>query len=143
MNAAGTRTKPTTPTQARAYVAKSEEYLKAAERELGERLHIAATSLAIHAAINAADAICGIRLGKRSSGQNHDEVLGLLTTAGADGRDVAKELGRLLPLKTKAEYDPDDVSKTDADRAVDRARRCVAIARRVVDAQAGSGAEHG
>jgi uncharacterized protein (UPF0332 family) len=136
MSATGPRTKSTTPRQTRAYVAKSEEYLKAAERELAERLYIAATSLAIHAAINAADAICGIRLGKRSSGQNHEEVLGLLATAGVDGKDVAKELGRLLPLKTKTEYDPEDVSKTEAGRAVERARRCVAVARRAVDAQA-------
>ena len=66
------------------------------------------------------------------------EVLGLLATAGADGKEVAKELSRLLPLKTKAEYDPVDVSKADAERAVERARRCVAVARRVLDAQARS-----
>ncbi len=136
MSAGGLRTKSTTPKQASAYLSKSEEYLVAAERELGEQLFIAATSLAIHAGINAADAVCGIRLGKRSGGQNHGEVLGLLDTAGTDGKEFAKELGRLLPLKTKAEYDPVDVSKTDAGRAVERARRCVAIARRVLDAQA-------
>jgi hypothetical protein len=118
------------------YLFKCEEYLAAAQRELGERLHIAATSLAIHAGINAADAVCGIRLGRRSGGQDHEQVLGLLDTAGADGKDLAKELGRLLPLKTKAEYDAADVSKADAGRAVERARRCVAIARRVVEAQA-------
>jgi hypothetical protein len=123
MIARGPRTKSTTPTQASAYVSKSEQYLAAAEREL-----------AIHAAINAADAVCGVRLGKRSGGQNHEEVLGLLATAGADGMAVAKELGRLLPLKTKAEYDPVDLSKTDAGRAVERARRCVAIGRRAVEA---------
>jgi hypothetical protein len=132
----GQRTKSATPKQASAYLSKSEEYMAAAERELGERLHIAATSLAIHAGINAADAVCGMRLGKRSGGQNHDEVLRLLDTAGTDGKELVKELGRLLPLKTKAEYDPVDVSKTDASRAVERARRCVAIARRVMDAQA-------
>lgn len=134
MSARGFRTKPTTQTQASAYLSKSEEYLAAAERELGERLNVAATSLAIHAAINAADAVCGIRLGKRSGGQNHEEVLGLLVTAGADGRELARELGRLLPLKTKAEYDHVDVSKADAGRAIERARRSVAIARRVVGA---------
>jgi HEPN domain len=135
VSARGPRTKSTTPTQASAYLSKSEEYLAAAERELSERLHIAAASLAIHAGINAADAVCGMRLGKRSGGQNHEEVLGLLDTAGADGKALAKELGRLLPLKTKAEYDPVNVSKADAVRAVERARRCVTIARRVVDAQ--------
>ncbi len=131
------RTKSTTPTQASAYLSKSEEYLAAAERELRERLNVAATSLAIHAGINAADAVCGIRLGKRSGGQNHEEVLKLLDTAGTDGKELAKELGRLLPLKTKAEYDHVDVSKADAVRAVERARRSVAIARRAVGAQVG------
>jgi HEPN domain-containing protein len=136
VSARGPRTRATTLAQASAYLSKSEEYVAAAERELGERLNIAATSLAIHAAINAADAVCGIRLGKRSGGQNHEEVLGLLDTAGADGKELAKELGRLLPLKTKAEYDHIDVSTADAGRAVERARRSVAIARRVVAAQA-------
>jgi hypothetical protein len=135
VTARGPRTKSTTQTQASAYLSKSEEYLAAAERELGERLNVAATSLAIHAGINAADAVCGIRLGKRSGGQSHEEVLGLLDTAGADGKELAKELGRLLPLKTKAEYDHVEVSKGDAGRAVERARRSVAIARRVVGAQ--------
>jgi hypothetical protein len=96
-----------------------------------EGLNVAATSLAIRAGINAADAVCGIRLGKRSAGQSHEEVMGLLDTAGADG----KELARLLPLKTKAEYDHIDVSKADAVRALERARRSVALARRVVGAQ--------
>lgn len=135
MSARGVRTKSTTLPQARAYLSKSEEYLAAAERELDEGLNIAATSLAIHAGINAADAVCGVRLGKRSSGQNHEEVLRLLDTAGTDGKALARELGRLLQLKTKAEYDHVDVSKADADRAVERARRSVAIARRVVGAQ--------
>lgn len=134
MSTRGPRTKSTTLTQANAYLSKSEEYLVAAERELGERLNTAATTLAIHAGINAADAVYGIRLGKRSSGQSHDEVLGLLNTAGADGKELAEELRRILPLKTKAEYDHIDVSKADAGRAVERARRCVAIAQRVVGA---------
>jgi len=68
VSARGPRTKSTTPTQARAYLSKSEEYLAAAERELGERLNVGATSLAIHAGISAADAVSGIRLGKRSAG---------------------------------------------------------------------------
>ena len=83
------RTKSTSVTQASAYLSKSEEYLAAAERELRERLYIAATSLAIHAGINAADAVCGIRLGRRAVGQNHKEVLDLLDSAGSDGKELA------------------------------------------------------
>jgi hypothetical protein len=72
-----------------------------------------------------------MRLGRRAAGQNHDEVLALLRQAGPDGAAVERDLLRLLPLKTKAEYDPDDVPKATARRAVEWARRCVAVARRV------------
>lgn len=126
------RTRAVTAGQARSYLAKAEEYAAAASDELKAGRSIAATSLAIHAAINAADAVCGTRLGQRAAGQDHDQVLGLLRQAGKDGADVEKDLRRLLPLKTKAEYDPDDIPLSAASKAVDRAQRCVAVARRVL-----------
>lgn len=49
-----------------------------------------------------------------------------------DGADVHSELSRLLPPKTKAEYDPDDIAEALAGRAVERARRGVTVARRLV-----------
>lgn len=85
----------------------------------------------IHAAINAADAVCGARVGQRAAGEDHDQVLALLNQAGPDGANVAKDLRRLLPLKTKAEYEPDAVAPGVANKAAERARRCVAIARAV------------
>ena len=48
-------------------------------------------------------------LGQRAAGQNHDEVLALLRQAGPDGAAIQRDLLRLLPLKMKAEYRPDDV----------------------------------
>jgi HEPN domain-containing protein len=117
--------------QVRAYVAKAEEYLAAASTELDAGRSIAATSLAIHAAINAADAVTGRRLGVRSAGEDHSEVLGLLREAGKDGAAVETELGRLLPFKSRAEYEPDEIARGDAARAVERARRCVDVARRL------------
>jgi hypothetical protein len=87
--------------------------------------------LAIHAAINAADAVCGARLGKRAAGEDHDQVLSLLKQAGPDGSTVEKELRRLLPLKTKAEYEPDGIAAGVARKAVERAERCVAVAQAV------------
>ena len=125
------RTRTVTAAQVRSYVTKAEEYAAAAANELEEGRGIAATSLAIHAAINAADAVCGARIGKRATGPDHDQALVLLAQADTDGAALAKELRRLLPLKTKAEYDPDDIPLSVASRAVDRAQRCVAIARRV------------
>jgi HEPN domain-containing protein len=117
--------------QARAYVSKSEEYLAAAANELAAGRWIAATSLAIHAAINAADAVTCVRVGRRAAGQDHDQVLSLLREAGQDGAEVERNLARLLPLKTKAEYEPDDIAVSEATRAVERAGRCVAVARRL------------
>ena len=131
------RTRAVTAAQVRSYVAKAEEYLAAAKSELNEGRSVAATSLAIHAAINAADVVTGIRLGRRAAGQGHEEVLSLLGEAGHDGAEVAKDFGRLLSLKTKTEYEPDDVPKATAAKAVQRAEHCVRVARRVVRAQAG------
>lgn len=130
--ARGGRTRPVTASQARRYLAKAEEYVEAASSELDAQRGIAATSLAIHAAINAADAVCGVRLGERAAGPDHDQVLTLLKAAGKDGAEVAKDLRRLVPLKTKAEYDPDHIPLSTAAKAVARAQRCVAVARRVV-----------
>jgi len=115
----------------RAYVAKADEYLAAATSDLEAGRAIAATSLAIHCAINAADAVTGRRMGARAAGYDHNEVLVLLREAGMDGAAVEKELARLLPLKTKAEYEPDDIPRAEAARAVERARRCVEVARRL------------
>jgi uncharacterized protein YbjQ (UPF0145 family) len=126
------RTRNVSAAQARSYLSKAEEYLAAAENELVEERGIAATSLAIHAAINAADAVCGVRLGKRAAGQDHDRAGELLEEAGRDGAALGKDLRRLLPMKTKAEYDPDGISLSAASKAVERAQRCVTVARRVV-----------
>jgi hypothetical protein len=57
-----------------------------------------------------------------------------LDEAGPDGVAIARDIVRLLPLKTRSEYEPDNVPQTAATKAVERARRCVSIAHRVVDA---------
>lgn len=125
------RTKPVSAGQVRSYTAKAEEFAEAAASDLAAGRNIAATTLAIHAGINSADAVCGARLGKRASGEDHDQVLVLLRQAGPDGAEVERELRRLLPLKTKAEYEPDDIAPSVATKAVERAQRCAAVARRV------------
>lgn len=114
--------------QVRAYAGKAQEYADAASTELDAKRYIAATSLAIHAAINSADAVCGARVGKRSAGEDHNQVLMLLKQSGPDGVAVAKELVRLLPLKTQAEYEPDEIAAGVAKKAVERSQRCVAVA---------------
>jgi hypothetical protein len=115
----------------RSYAAKAEEFAEAAASDLKAGRNIAATSLAVHAGINSADAVCGARLGKRAASDDHDQVLVLLRQAGPDGAEVERDLRRLLPLKTKAEYDPNDIAPSVAAKAVERAQRCAAVARRV------------
>lgn len=128
------RTRTVSASQVRHYLEKAEEFHAAASDELAAERFVAATSLAIHAAINAADVVTGARTGRRAAGQDHEEVRSLLRESGKDGVELEKDLGRLLPLKTKAEYEPDDVSASEAKRAVERAGRCVAVARQVVAA---------
>jgi hypothetical protein len=67
----------------------------------------------------------------RATGQDHDRAGELLKEAGRDGAEVNKDLRRLLPMKTKAEYDPHDIPLSVASKAVG-ALRCVTVARRVV-----------
>jgi hypothetical protein len=127
------RAKRVSAVQSRAYLAKAVEFLDAARDSLEGGRTIAATSLAVHAGINSADAITVARMGQRATGPGHDQAVQLLGQAGPEGKKAAASLRRLLPLKTRAEYDPDDVPKATAARAVSWAEKAVAIARQVVE----------
>ena len=72
-------------------------------------------------------------MGQRSASQDHSQVLALLSTVGVDGMAVEKDLRRLLPFKTIAEYEPIDIALSDATKAVERAKQCVVIAIRLVE----------
>lgn len=115
----------------RGYAAKAEEYLEAAEDALASGRFNAATSAAIHAGINAADAITGALRGMRSSDPDHGRAVDLLESSGKDGKDASKHLARLIPLKMKAEYDPGTVPRSKAESAVKSASRLVEIVRRL------------
>lgn len=127
------RTRPVSGTQMRAYLAKSIEFLDAATDELDANRPIAATSLAIHAAISAGDAVCGTALGLHSAGQDHRQTLQLLSTCGTPGEKLARHLGRLLPLKASAEYEPQGIAFPVARKSVSRAKSCVTIATQVAN----------
>ena len=59
--------------QVRAYAGKAQEYLDAAAGEIEAECFIAATSLAVHAGINASNAVCGGPLGERLVHDDHGE----------------------------------------------------------------------
>ena len=100
----------------------ADQHVAAAVDANGGVLGVAATSLAIHAVISAADAFCGVRLGKWAAGQDYDPASELLKEAGRDGAKLGRDLRRLLPMKTKAEYDPDDIPLSAASRPLDALR---------------------
>ena len=125
------RTRPVSAWQVRAYSGKADEYTEAAASELAASRYIAATSW-LFMPPSTADAVCGGRLGVRAADDDHEQVLFLLRGAGTDGLEIETDLRRLLPMKTKAEYEPDDIAPSVATKAVERAHRCEAIARTVV-----------
>ena len=126
------RTRRVTAAQTRSYLGKAEEFLTAAGESLRAGHNLAATSLAVHAGISASDAICGARTGQRSAGEDHQSTSTLLGEAGREGTEAARFMTRLLPLKNRAEYEPEDVPKASARRAVEQATKLVELARRVV-----------
>jgi hypothetical protein len=117
-------------TDAVAHCRQAEEFLRAAEHSLQIGDFNAAAGTAIDAGINAADAVAGINLGRRWKGP-HEQASQFVAGAGVDGKALAKELRRLLPLKTRSHYSADPVSRSKATACVEAARRAVAIAQRV------------
>jgi hypothetical protein len=128
----GPQTRPASAADARAYLSKAGEFLRAAEDSFELNNLIAAAGNAVHAGISAADAIAAGRAGSVWKGEHTQGAGHLEKVAGTDGRDAGRQLRRLLPLKTRAEYDPGPVTVAEAAAAVQAARRLVAVAERVV-----------
>lgn len=107
------------------HLEKAQEFLEVAVESLSLDRTNAAYSLAVHAAIQASDVICAIKLRKRSSSTAHNDAVDLLASVGPKEKSLAQKLKRLLANKTKAEYDPTPVSSTHADEAVRNAEQLV------------------
>ena len=88
-------------------------------------------SNAILAGIAAADSICGLALGERSSSEDHSQAVILLKRATNPTSKAANSLKRLLAQKTPVQYGVQSVSALDAAQLVKWARDVVteAIAR--------------
>jgi len=120
-----------TPADARAYLAKAKEFLRAAQDSLQLGNRTAATGNAVHAGIAASDAIVAALAGSISQGE-HADAPTHLEAIGGDAKTAARQLRQLLPLKSQAEYDPEPVPLTAARRAVTAAERIVAVAERAL-----------
>ena len=131
MARARAKTRSATTADARAYLAKSKEFLQAAQDSLELGNYTAATGNAIHSGISASDAISAALSGSISQGE-HADAPEHLDAIGGDAKIAARQLRQLLPLKAQAEYDPRPVSAAAARRAVTAAERIMVIADRLV-----------
>jgi uncharacterized protein (UPF0332 family) len=120
-------------TDARLHLAKSAEFLQAANSNLQAGHHNAATSDAVVSGINAKDAICLKLTGKTTKRDNHLEAVSELKRAGRRGIELSGTLDRLLRLKTKSQYQTVSVTASDAKNAVVWAERLHEAAKQIVN----------
>ncbi len=108
------------------YLAKADSSLRMAKIAAGEKAYDNAVMSAIHASINALDALTTSYLGKRASG-SHTDVLTLIKPIFANNEygEIAKQFSSLLSLKNASEYQPDLMSSDDAERSLTWANRIV------------------
>jgi hypothetical protein len=119
--------------EAGAYLAVAEEFQQAAVLCAGSQLWRAAGTCAIHAAIAAGDAVSLYELNERSNSSNHDDAADLLRQSGADGaREKAGQLGAVLRVKNRVEYEWRPISEKEARDLVKRSGRLVVWALGVV-----------
>lgn len=81
--------------------------------------------LAVLAGIAMADAVCCEVLGRQHRGEDHGAASELLGQVARVGPSMARDLDRLLAIKDKASYQSGFLARTDARKAVDRARRMI------------------
>ena len=118
--------------QAEAFVAAAQLVLDGGEADVATPG--VAAALAVLAGIAAADAACCATLKVRARGPDHREAVALLGRVHPHGKDMAKDLQRLLSRKDDAHYGLHMVGAGDATKMVGWARRATALARDVLEA---------
>jgi len=120
---------------ARNFLKKAQEYLAAAEDSLAAERHTPAAGDAIHAGINAKDAIVTALTGTTSKGKNHFAAAGeLRRTLGQrpDAATAERAFRELISAKSDVEYGVALVTAAKAEPLVRRARTLVELAVQIV-----------
>jgi hypothetical protein len=129
-----TRTRPCEEATTAGRLRKAEQFFDAAETirdfaqdedEVGD----AFVTLCVHAGVAAADVICCVELGVHAQGEDHNQALTLLRKVRPGGDELAKSLGPLLGMKTRAGYSHRAVTSEDRKRAYRNAQRLLRAAR--------------
>lgn len=100
------------------YLKKAEECFNAARHSLQEQEWNASAINAIHSCIAACDAMCVYFLGKRHSGESHNDAAALFKTIKSTDEysTNANRILRILRMKNMAEYEARLVYKSEAEK---------------------------
>lgn len=129
------RLEPMTTADAKVRARHARAFLDVADLVVADDTDLAqpsvAGSLAVMAAIAASDAICGISLGERPRGDDHNQAVGVLRQVAPDGPKLAQDLKRCLDDKSNSQYGLRFLTASKAQDLVTRARRLVEAAERL------------
>jgi len=100
------------------YIKRAEECLTAAKLAFDRSEWNASAINSIHAVIAMADAMCVYFLGRRHSGEDHNDAAGLFKSIKSDEETAvnANRIIRVLRMKNMAEYEERLVSRSEADK---------------------------
>lgn len=115
------------------FLAKAEDFLRAAQSSHGGRNWNACVSASVHAGILACDVVTVGVLGKRNTGE-HDDLIPLLAAAlDASPKELSdnqRRIRRLLEVKNVAEYEDRLLDGSEASSSLKDGERLVEFARR-------------
>ena len=107
------------------YLKRADECLTAAQLAYEREEWNSSAINSIHAVISLADAMCVYFLGKRHSGENHNDAAGLFKSI-KDDEDTSANTNRIvrvLRMKNMAEYEERLVNRLEADKMLKDAQR--------------------
>ena len=138
MSRSGGRANACGPDEARTRLVSARAFVSVAELVYAEPddpvlpLRGVAAALAVLGGIAASDAICCMRLGQVSRGDDHEQAVSILETAMPEGPRVKNDLIRLLGIKDKVHYQAILVTSSETEAAIKQAKRLLAAAESAV-----------
>ena len=114
------------------YLKRAEECFNAAQNSSKNQEWNAATISAIHSCISACDAMCVYFLGKRPSGQSHNDAVTLFSTI--DNTEEistnANRISRILGIKNMAEYEERLIFRAESEKVLKDCERFLAYVKK-------------
>lgn len=114
------------------YLKRAEECFNAAQTSSKSQEWNAATISAIHSCISACDAMCVYFLGKRPSGQSHNDAVTLFSTID-DTEEIstnANRISRVLAFKNMAEYEERLIFRSESEKVLKDCERFLAYVKK-------------